>query len=343
MKLALQVILGAGFGRSFSWEQSSDEIAPGHEISFRVAVDNLMRHIAAPLFLSKFWMDHLPLDYVRIGRQAYNEFQTYMMEMLEEERSSSAQGNSDCANLLSALVRNKGAEGKSVLSDEEIRGNLFIFIVAGFETTANTLMFAWALLALHPEEQEMLYNDTIAILGDRDPEYGEFTKLTYALCVMFETLRMFPPVVLIPKTTGESEQTLSGHVLPPHQVLYIDVVAAHRNPKIYPDPHEFRPSRWDGRGKSTTHSEDNQYTCLNMPPRGSFVPFSDGPRACLGRKFSEVEFVTAMTLVSREYTFEFAPGWTRDMVWKALNASETQITLQPPSKIPLALRRRANK
>lgn len=350
MKLALHVICGAGFGQSFSWAETSTITSPDHRLSFRDSMSEMLHHLAVPLLFGKFLRKVLRFKYIKDGDLACKEYEKYMDEMLDKERESAARGDKGRANLLSALVRSE--EQGQILSRDEIKGNMFIFIIAGHETTANSLLYAYLLLAMHPEVQGRLYEETTKILSS-EPTYADFPKMVYALCIMFETLRIFPPVILIPKSTPNMETPLLGHILPAKQVIYIDVVGVHRNPDVYPDPHTFNPSRFDGRGTMAAENEKAaekgsddfaeegapgaSYQGIRMPPKGCFLPFSEGYRACLGRKFSQVEFACALSVMSLRFKFALAPGWSNESMRKALDASETIITLQPATELPIVI------
>jgi cytochrome P450 len=159
--------------------------------------------------------------------------------------------------------------------------------------SANTLMYVFYLLALHPEVQNSLVSEIHEICGDRIPTYDDFTNFVYPLCVMFETLRLFPPVVGIPKCTVNGEQTLLGkYYIPKNATVMYDVINLHRNIKYWDDDAEsFNPSRFDGR-TSLVDKVDKQDTGddapgatlekIKMPRRGAFIPFSEGARSCLG-------------------------------------------------------------
>jgi cytochrome P450 len=153
-------------------------------------------------------------------------------------------------------------------------------------------MYAFTMLALHPEIQDNLVSEIRQVCGDRMPTYDEFPAFVYPLCVMFETLRHFPPVVGIPKCTINGEQTLLGKFyIPKGATVMYDVINLHRNPKYWgEDADSFNPSRFDGRSSTEKSIEKDTgddapgaaLDKIKMPKRGSFVPFSEGARSCLG-------------------------------------------------------------
>ena len=239
---------------------------------------------------------------------------------------------------------------EQTLSDDEILGNAFLFIIAGHETTANTLHFALVFLAMNPWSQKRLQADLDNLLGDR-PVYDwsyerDMSRLLNGMAgaVMNETLRLVPPVVSIIKIVTSTPQQIviegQNVVLPAGLILNLHTVAAHRHPKYWPTPdgtfvmsdhvHQFRPERWligpssplasnptpsvddlNGKRSAEPNGYDDQdhqspTTTLYHPPRGAFFPFSDGARACLGRRFAQVEVLAALAFIFRTYSIELA-------------------------------------
>ena len=143
------------------------------------------------------------------------------------------------------------------------------------------MLYALLMLALHPHVQETLVSEIRKTIGDRLPTYDDVSSLVYPLCIMFETMRLFPPIVGIPKNNPEGDQLLMDkYLITKDAILRLDVVHLHRNPKYWGhDAGLFNPSRFDGRneepGKSTREG-------IKFPAKGAFIPFSIGQRSCLG-------------------------------------------------------------
>lgn len=221
------------------------------------------------------------------------------------------------------------------------------------------------MLALHPDVQDTLVSEIHQTIGDRDPTYEDFHNLVYPLCVLFETLRHFPPVVQVPKATLNGDQILLGkHFLPKDTTVMYDVVNVQRNKKYWGDDvDKFNPSRFDGRknpekiqlADTGDTAPGATYDKIKLPQKGAFVPFSEGSRSCLGnvpcasctrfnfvgRKFAQVEIVGCVTTVIRKWRVELKEDWTHERVWSVLDRSTSLLTLFPPDDIPLVFRRRS--
>ena len=123
----------------------------------------------------------------------------------------------------------------------------------------------------------------------------------------YETLRLYGSIVYIPKATGFYSQTLTlkakTHVLPPNTFVVINVEGLHTDPKIWgPDALVWRPSRWlKPIQREEATSPDMTPESFIDPVPGSYVPWADGPRSCVGRKFSQVEFVAVLATLFSQY------------------------------------------
>ncbi|KAF9882183.1 cytochrome P450 [Colletotrichum karsti] len=252
----------------------------------------------------------------------------------------------------------KGKDSKiPQLSKSEITGNAFIMLVAGHETTANAMHFGCIEIACNPAVQRQLQRDIDGIFGDSDPSTWNYESTVNPMLAsmlgacMNETLRMTPAVTEIPKKVdpeGDGILSLDGekHALPKGAYISIVGVAAHRNPRNWPskpsaitnEPHDLNdyvPERWyrqsaeQAEVKSGDTEDYGGYkgsdTSEKMfrPVRGSYVPFSDGPRSCLGRRIAQVEIIAALSVIFQRYSLELAVDeWASDSEVEAMDRAE---------------------
>jgi len=230
------------------------------------------------------------LSLTKSGRQilcGYDEMEKYMVEMIEARKGSMVL--EERQDLLSNLIRaSMEKDVRKMFTHRDLLGNIFIFQLAGFSTTASVLSFAVGLLATHPEEQEELYTHVRSVVSDGClPTYRDVPKLTRVLAVIYETLRLFPPSSSVLREAAEDcvLTTDSGTLeIPKGTRLAPMVNAIHHNPKYWPDPHEFRPSRFLG-----NYNKD------------AFIPFSGGARACIGQRFAEIEQIAVLSIIVLHY------------------------------------------
>lgn len=170
-------------------------------------------------------------------------------------------------------------------------------------------------------------------------------------------MRLYPPVITIPKCTGDSPSVIhydgKDHVLEPGTYINLNTNGLHYSEEYWGDDVTlFRPQRWDARNKDSFLARNDdlpglagpglEYPTIHKPYRGAYIPFSDGFRACLGKKFSQVEFVAALTTVLQQYRIELADNSEKGRMnaERVLNQSTAIITLAMREEVPLLFRRR---
>lgn len=352
MRLSLHVISRAGFGVGLHWphEQSDTKIPPGHKMSYKSALETLLHNLIVMILTPRWVLKYSPLKVHKVANQAFTEWGMYMREMYNDKRAEVKSGGSRGGmDLMGALVKGAGMTEESLndsqkgpsqlLTDDEIMGNAFVFILAGHETAANTIHFSILYLAMHMKSQKRLQEDLDSILGDRPSSEWDYDKdmprLFGSMCgaVMNEQLRLIPPAIGIPKTTPKDQPQglmFDGRnvTIPGSCYVTLATAATHRNPKYWPHTSEedietFRPERWllDS-SKQTSSTEANAYeeeegldfdgpdkrpdtaASLLRPPKGAYVPFSDGYRSCLGRRFAQVEILAVLAVIFKTWTVE---------------------------------------
>ncbi|EAU86303.2 614/534 cytochrome P450 [Coprinopsis cinerea okayama7 len=177
LPITLFVFSGAGLGNHMSWKD--EEIPKGHKLSFKHALHRASSDLIIKAAVPS-WAMGLTAR-LRESRLAFEELGDYMNEMLQERLVSRNSERHDLFSLLMASSMEDAKDGER-LDRSEILGNAFIFLIAGHETTANTLCFAFALLALYQDEQERLYEHVCSVLTDkRIPTYADMPLLTRCL------------------------------------------------------------------------------------------------------------------------------------------------------------------
>ncbi|KAH9855318.1 cytochrome P450 [Lenzites betulinus] len=332
--ITLLVIGVAGFGRRITWNEDAKAPA-GHQVTFKDALNDVSRNLFLQIMFPK-WMLRWGTPTMRRFHTAYTELGQYMQEMIDARRGAAVK--EERHDLFSTLLdANEGlAESGEKLTDTGLMGNIFIFMVAGYETSAHTLAYAFILLALYPDEQEKFFQAVKATLSDGHiPEYSELSSFAYSMAVFNETLRLFPPVITIPKQSAEDTSFTTTNAagetrtIPVPKGTYVTVhtPGLHNNPKYWDDPDAFKPARF-----------------LGDYPREAFLPFSGGPRGCIGRGFSETESIAVLTLLISRYRVEVKdePQFAGESFAQRrarLLKSKLSVTLYP-THAPLVFRRR---
>lgn len=359
MRLSLHVISRAGFGVRMLWphEEVNQKAPEGHTMTYKDALSSLLENIITVMLTPKWMLPRSPFKFHKEANESFVEWGRYMNEMYQAKKAEVVRGESrEGMDLMGALVKGAGITNQSVdsnghvdpekagssskqlLTDEEILGNAFVFILAGHETAANTIHFSLLFLAMNWSSQQRLQSDLDEIFGDRpisEWSYDEdVPKLFGSMCgaVMNEELRLIPPVIGIPKSTPKGRPqglNLGGKhfTVPEDCYITLDTAALHRNPKYWPasssdDLLEFRPERWlvdsskaNGHTAVQETEEENSdvegpdtrpdtHPSLFRPAKGSYIPFSEGYRSCLGRRFAQVEVLAVLAVIFKTYSVE---------------------------------------
>ncbi|KAH8732658.1 cytochrome P450 [Phaeosphaeriaceae sp. PMI808] len=327
--LALNVISSVAFEN-----HQVNEPTDGHTLSLREALLTVMSTSISPAlssimpWLSSSGLQTLLPPSIKQLLTAMREFRGYMDEIIVRERAKSITVADAKPTLISTLLRANHAanqDTKARLSDIELRGNMFIFTVGGLESTAITLSYALALLAMNPEIQDWVTEEVDEVMrGKEDVEYAKaFPKLNRVMCIMVlrntSCLLAFSPLprsfvsphsaVSIPISSNGGTCT-SSITLPPSTQLSLNSWASHVSHTYFPSPNVFRPQRW--------LSDTN--TVLHPTSESGFLAWGAGPRVCPGMKFSQVEFcaVLARLMSSVKVTLDDSVGKSREQEKKRL-------------------------
>ena len=273
---------------------------------------------------------------------AAHEWGKYMDEIYEMKKTQVEFGETQAnMDIFDSLIRGSGITKKegSNFTKSDLLGNAFVLMLAGHETTANTLHFSTVFLAMNWGSQKRLQDDIDNIFAGKpidEWKYEEhFQKLFGSMpaAVMNETLRLLQPIINIPKSTppGRPQPLNIGgkqYMVPGDAHVFLSA-AIHRNPKYWPTPSDgsskddldqFRPERWlvdskpdndfvdinyDDEGLRGPAGEDTSSE-LFKPVKGSYIPFSDGFRSCIGRRFAQVEILAVLAAIFSQYSVELA-------------------------------------
>ncbi|XP_059541621.1 cytochrome P450 4V2-like isoform X2 [Myotis daubentonii] len=178
------------------------------------------------------------------------------------------------------------------LSLEAIREEVDTFMFEGHDTTAAGINWALYLLGCYPEVQKTLDSELDEVFGnsDRPVTLEDLRKLKYLECVIKETLRIFPSVPIIARELNEDCDVGGYKVVKGSQILIIPY-ALHRDPRYFPDPEEFKPERFFPENSMGRHPY-------------AYVPFSAGPRNCIGQRFAMMEEKVVLSCILRHFWVE---------------------------------------
>lgn len=375
-RLTLGVISYTGFGKRLDFAEgisdSKGVIPSGYRLSLLHALHTVVTYMVRILVVPKWFMKITPMANIAL---AHTELEKYMRAMIRSETSrleKDAESKSGAkGNLLTSVLQASAKEGASLgqgrkhaFSEDEVLGNLFLYLLAGYETTANAITYGLVTLALHQDIQDRVieeidgaYREAQSSGRDALNYTDDFEKLEYTFGFMYETFRLYPGVTLITKINlkpatvsvyPENEKP-QRHVLPADCRVYLNVNAVHYHPRYWPDPLDIKPERWmnditvkgpgaDTNGKKIDASDRARQV------RGKLMTFSGGARACLGRKFAQSEYMSVLSTLLRERRVVLGEGLNAAVVKQDLDRlASGGVTLSPLKHVHLALDRRGGK
>ena len=205
------------------------------------------------------------------------------------------------------------------MSEPQLLDELNILLVAGHETSANALAWACYLLARHPEAQAQLVAEIERELpGGQPPEYNDLPRLPYALQVVQETLRLYPPAWVLDRVATEADE-FQGQAIAPGTLFSIYLYGLHHHPALWPAPEAFRPERFAP-------------AAAPAPPTYGYLPFGGGPRLCVGNQFALTELQLVVIQLVRRYRLVLTS--------EAVPTLNPLVTLRPAGALPLRFGRR---
>jgi cytochrome P450 len=209
---------------------------------------------------------------------------------LIRQRRQSQQDAGDMLSMLIAAVDEETGEG---MSDQQLRDEMITFMVAGHETGSNGLSWTCYLLAQHPDIEQRLYAEIDEVLGGRVPTVDDLPRLTYTRMVLDESLRFYSPAwQLMRRAVAEDE--MGGYRIPANATIFWSTYVLHRHPDFWEHPEEFYPE----------HFLPEQ---VAKRPRNAYVPFSNGPRICVGQSFALTEMQLLLISIVQRYRLELVP------------------------------------
>jgi cytochrome P450 len=194
--------------------------------------------------------------------------------------------------ILDTLIQAREPHTGNSMPDGQLIDEVLTLIVAGHETTASTLNLCWYLLSQHPEVEEKLSNEFRTVQASTEPiEFGDLDKFAYTRQVLDETMRLYPAGWLLPRKALHDDQ-LGEYFVPAGTEIYISPYFIQRHPALWENPDCFDPDRF-----SPENSKDRH--------RLATIPFSVGPRNCIGALFARVEMQIHLITIVRHLRLRY--------------------------------------
>ena len=255
-------------------------------------------------------MWRLPLPATRQFNAARGDFDRMILGLIRGRQGPPAAA----PDLIDHLLALRSDDGGRALSDEEIRDEAVTLLLAGHETTAQALTWAWHLLARNPGPAERLRRELVEVLADRPATAADAAALPFTQAVFREALRLYPPVWALARIATRDVR-LGRLSLAEGGTVVISQWVVHRDPANFDRPLAFHPERW-----LPPHEP---------PPAGAYFPFGAGSRLCIGERFAWLEGVLVLATLARRW---------RVIPHDPAPAIDARFTLRPRGGMPATIR-----
>jgi cytochrome P450 len=280
----MRVTLAIAAKTLFNAEVGSDAQAVAHALE--VMQQNFLERFNS-LWPLPLW---IPTPANLRARRAARKLDDILFRIIRERRQSGV----DHGDLLTLLLRARDESDGTGMTDQQLRDEAMTLFLAGHETTALVLSWAWYLMAQHPKEEQKLWAELEAVLAGRTPTVDDWPRLKFTESIALETMRLYPPAYVIGRE-ALADCDIGGWTVPRGTTVLMPAWVVHRDARFFDDPERFRPERW---------SEER----MKALPKFAYFPFGGGPRVCIGQQFAMMELVLILATIAQRFRFRIAPG-----------------------------------
>ncbi len=305
MRLTLDIAAETLFGAHVEWAVA--RISRSLDTAMRVFRRRMMNPLSELLL-------KLPLPESRRLRRARADLDRVVYGIIEDRRAE----RRPRPDLLGLLLEAQDEDTGERLTDAEIRDEVMTLFLAGHETTANALTWTHVLLARHPDAAARLYAEIDAVLGDRPATFDDLRDLAFTRQVFSEALRLYPPAWAISRLAVR-DTVLGGHRIPEGSILTISPYVLHHDARLWANPDTFDPDRFAPEADIKRH-------------KFAFLPFSAGPRGCIGEQFAWMEGVLVLATLAQRWRLRLADDQPIPL--------QPSVTLRPGRPVPVVAHQR---
>ena len=308
MHLALEVVGSSLFGSDLSGD--AERLADATLAALDVVVKKARSPLPVPVAV--------PTPTNVVLRRAVRKLDDAVEAMLVDRAARPLAAGEPPRDMLDLLL---ATHDGSSLSRAQVRDQVVTFIVAGHETVASALTWAWHLLATNPDALALLRAEVDLVRPDGDVCFDDLASLAWTAAVLDETLRLYPPAWLVTRRSLAPD-VLAGVEIPADSLVIISPWLVHRDPTAWSQPERFDPSRFvDAEGARRK----------DVVASSAYLPFGAGPRLCIGRDMALLEGV--LVLASLAARIELEPVG-------AAPRAVPLVTIRPDAGLPMRVRKR---
>lgn len=299
--LTAEIICRTVFGPRLGSEHATTIVASFSEYQRRVRQLDLMSLLRLPDWLPRF---HSPE--VRRAARHIHQVLNHIIRQCEEAGE---------ASMIRLLLDARDPETGAALHRDALRNEAAVIFMAGHETTANSLAWTWFLLSQVPDAEARLHFELEEVLGGRLPTLDDIPRLVFTRAIFEEAIRLYPPVPFLGREALQDEE-IRGHNIPAGSLVAVVPWLLHRHRQLWDKPDHFIPERFLPENAGARQ-------------RYSYVPFSVGPRVCVGQAFGLTEAILCLATLAQRVRLRLAPGTVVEPICR--------LTLRPKGGLPMLI------
>jgi cytochrome P450 len=303
-QLTAEIICRTVFGRDLGRDRALEVVKGFTEYQHRIGQFDLLSLLGVPEWLPR---PRLPGVYRSVRR-----IHKVLDQLVAEHRAHRDRGE---ASIMRHLLDARDEETGEPLDDRALRNEAAVLLLAGHETTASSLAWTWYILSQTPEIEANLHSEIDGVLRGQLPTYADVPKLIYIRAIFEEVLRLYPPIPLLTREAVRDE-VFGDCPIPKGSLIVVCPWLLHRSPRLWHMPDHFLPHRFLPGGH-------------RPPSKFAYVPFSVGPRTCIGMAFGMTEAILCIATIAQAFMLRVEPGHRVEVACR--------LTIRPGEKLPMRL------
>lgn len=306
--LTAEIICRTIFGRKLGHDYARQIVDGFSEYQRLIGQIDLISLLGLPDWFPRWYGPAIHKAVARIQQVLDQVIDSYRREKHDDDDS-----------LIRRLLDARDEETGQPLEPAALRNEIAVLFMAGHETTANALTWTWYLLSQTPEVEARLHREIDSVTGGRLPTLADVPKLTYTRAIFEETMRLYPPVPILPREALRDEN-FRGVRIPRGSLVFVVPWLLHRHKKLWDQPDHFIPERF--LPENAGHIS-----------KFAYIPFSIGPRICAGMSFALTEAILCLATLAQRFQLRLQDNYVVNPVCR--------LTLRPEGGLPMTVHARS--
>ncbi|KAJ7165920.1 cytochrome P450 [Mycena filopes] len=346
-RIALDSIGIAGFSHDFKYIDGQESAVTTAFEAMQLSEASILTKLIFMLSFVFPILLSLPTQRMRLFwdlRSSLNVIAQRLLARMRSEKDAGVSEELGDKSIIGLLMKAELADAELHMSQEEVVAQMNVLLLAGYETTSVSLTWALIELAKCPAAQDALRNELDRFSG-ADPSWDQLvSELPYLDATVLEILRLHPPVSetlrmaihddVVPLSTPivtRSGETVSSITIAKGSIISEPIRCVNRSEAFWgPDAKEFKPERWIG---------DITVPAKDFLGHRHLLTFHDGPRICLGKSFALAEFKAVLSVLVRNFVFDFPDGPDTKIENHTAIVPRPKVAGQNGAKVPMRVRR----